>query len=249
MAMNNCRLSLHVFATTALACLAAGTDVAIAQQGDLARISNIVVIYAENRSFDNLYGGFPGANGLQNVTADQARQLDRDGKPLDKLPQIWGGLTGEGVTPAVPEEPKPHLPNGPFATDDPNGFNLPISVRTRDLVHRFYQSQMQIDGGKNDKFVAWGNSGALVMGHYDGSKLPLWSIARKYVLADNFFQGGFGGSFMNHFVLICGCVPIYPDADKGAASKLISAVNDDGVFVRASTGSDFAPWTGVSWTP
>jgi len=24
------------------------------------------------------------------------------------------------------------------------------------------------------------------------------------------------------------------------------AVNDDGVFVRASTGSDFVPWTGVS---
>ena len=37
------------------------------------------------------------------------------------------------------------------------------------------------------------------MGHYDGSKLPLWPIARQYVLADNFFQGAFGGSFLNHF--------------------------------------------------
>jgi Phosphoesterase family len=49
---------------------------------DLTKITNIVVIYAENRSFDNLYGHFPGANGLDNISADQARQLDRDGTPL-----------------------------------------------------------------------------------------------------------------------------------------------------------------------
>ena len=34
----------------------------------IANIETIVVIYAENRSFDNLYGYFPGANGLQHVT-------------------------------------------------------------------------------------------------------------------------------------------------------------------------------------
>src|SRR5947208_79676 len=48
----------------------------------VAGIQNVVVIYAENRSFDNLYSGFPGANGLQNVSADQARQTDRNGKPF-----------------------------------------------------------------------------------------------------------------------------------------------------------------------
>ena len=41
----------------------------IAQAGgaaadDLDKIETVVVIYAENRSFDNLYGYFPGANGL-----------------------------------------------------------------------------------------------------------------------------------------------------------------------------------------
>ncbi len=38
---------------------------------DITAIKNVVVIYAENRSFDNLYGNFPGANGLQNVTRGQ----------------------------------------------------------------------------------------------------------------------------------------------------------------------------------
>ncbi|TMH14896.1 MAG: acid phosphatase, partial [Betaproteobacteria bacterium] len=37
----------------------------------LARIDHIVVVYAENRSFDNLYGMFPGANGIANATSAQ----------------------------------------------------------------------------------------------------------------------------------------------------------------------------------
>ena len=32
-------------------------------------IDTVVVIYAENRSFDNLYGNFPGANGLANASS------------------------------------------------------------------------------------------------------------------------------------------------------------------------------------
>lgn len=200
----------------------------------LDRIANIVVIYAENRSFDNLYGSFPGANGLSSVSADQARQLDRDGNPLSELPPSWGGLTAKGVNPAVSEAQSAHLPNRPFAIDDAKGFNQTLSVITRDLWHRFYQEQMQIDGGKNDRFAAWADSGGLVMGHYDGSKLPMWSIAQKYVLADNFFQGAFGGSFLNHFELICACAPTYPDADKSPAKPVIAAVDADGVTLTVA---------------
>src|ERR1700760_4910921 len=56
-------------------------------QPDISSIKNVVVIYAENRSFDNLYGNFPGANGLQNVTAASATQVDRNGTTLATLPQ------------------------------------------------------------------------------------------------------------------------------------------------------------------
>ena len=108
----------------------------------------------------------------------------------------------------------------PFAIDDPKGFNTPLSVTTHDLWHRFYQNQMQIDGGKNDLFVAYADSGALVMGYYDGSKLPLWDVAKQYTLADNFFMGSFGGSFLNHFWLICSCTPTYPNADRSPAKEL-----------------------------
>jgi phospholipase C len=204
---------------------------------NLDKITNVVVIYAENRSFDNLYGSFPGANGLQGVTADQARQLDRDGSVLSELPPIWTGLTAKGVVPPVTETQTAHLPNQPFAIDAADGFNQPLGVVTRDLWHRFYQEQMQIDGGKNDKFAAWADSGGLVMGHYDGSKLPLWSVAQKYVLADNFFMGAFGGSFLNHFALICACTPRYPDADKSPAKDLVSVVESDGITLKVADNS------------
>jgi phospholipase C len=210
---------------------------AVAQQGGINNIETVVVIYAENRGFDSLYGFFPGANGLQNVKPEDALQRDRDGSVLSELPPAWGGLTAKGVTPPVTQAQTEHLPNKPFAIDDPKGLNTQLDVVTRDLWHVFYQNQMQIDGGKNDKFVAFADSGGLVMGHYDGSKLPLWNVAEKYVLADNFFQGAFGGSFLNHFQLVCACIPVYPNADKGPAKAIIAAVEPNGTSLTLAPNS------------
>ena len=225
--------------------LATAAEDKAASADALKKIETFVVIYAENRSFDNLYGNFPGANGLRNVTPEAARQSDRDGTPFKELPPIWNGLTAKGVTPPITQAQTEHLPNAPFAIDDPKGFNAPLSVATADLWHRFYQNQMQIHGGKNDLFVAYADSGALVMGHYDGSKLPLWDVAKRYVLADNFFQAAFGGSFVNHFLLICGCVPKYPNADQSPAKPSISAVEDDGVTLKLAPNSPKSALDGI----
>jgi acid phosphatase len=203
----------------------------------LASIENIVVIFAENRSFDVLYGSFPGANGLSQAQPGTVPQLDRDGTALKELPPIWGGLTAAGVTPPVTEAQTAHLPNRPFAIDDPGGFNQPLNIVTRDLWHRFYQNQMQIDGGRNDRFAAWADSGALPMGHYDGSELKLFSVAKQYTLADNFFMGAFGGSFLNHQWLICACIPKYPHADQSPAKGQIAAVEADGVTLKVAANS------------
>ena len=224
--------SFRLMRLTALAVASAAVGSGFTYAADdpsLNKIETVVVIYAENRSFDNLYGHFPGASGLESVSAELARQLDRDGTPLKELPPIWNGLTAKGVVPAVTQAQTEHLPNAPFAIDDPKGFNQPLTVATNDLWHRFYQNQMQIKGGKNDRFVAYADAGALVMGYYDGSKLRLWDVARRYVLADNFFTGAFGGSFLNHFLLICACAPYYPHADQTPAKAEISEVEADAV--------------------
>jgi len=182
----------------------------------LERVEHIVVIYAENRSFDNLYGGFPGANGLANATAAQFTQVDRDGKPLPTLPPVW---KGKDADPAFPKD----LPNKPFRIDAPP-INLPLSTPTRDLIHEFYRNQEQINGGRNDRFVAATDAGALPMGYYDGSSLPLWKWARDYTLADNFFMGAFGGSYLNHLWLVCACTPI----DRDAPPNLRAQVDERG---------------------
>ena len=219
--------------------IAAALTLVFAQNppADIGRIDNIVVIFAENRSFDALYGSFPGANGLKQAQPGSLTQVDRDGESLKELPPIWRGLTAPGVNPPRTEAQTAHLPNRPFAIDDPLGFDLSLGAVTRDPWHRFYQNQMQIDGGKNDRFVAWADAGALVMGYYDGSKLPLWGIARQYALADNFFMGAFGGSFLNHTWLICACVAVYPHADKSPARGLIAVVEADGLTLKTRPSS------------
>lgn len=161
-------------------------------------MKNVVVVFAENRSFNNLFANFPGLeNPLSAVKPEQTQQRDRDGSLLAKLPPIWGGIlqvgpqTLDGVTYPVETQFQENLPNAPFALKGPSGEDLPLGLVTRDLWHVFYQNQMQINGGKNDSFVAWADSGALTMGHYAQTRysLRLWDVAREFVLCDNFFQG------------------------------------------------------------
>ncbi|MDQ0467988.1 acid phosphatase [Labrys wisconsinensis] len=212
---------------------------------NLKLIDTVVVIYAENRSFDNLYGAFPGANGLANASPTALVQRDRDGMPLKELPPVWDGLTAKGVTPPVTQAETERLANRPFRVDDPQGFNLPLATITHDMWHRFYQNQMQIDGGKNDRFVAFGDSGAMVMGLWDGSKTAMWDVARNYVLADDFFMGAFGGSFLNHQWLVCACAPTYPDADKSPAKPSIATVEADGVTLKLAANSPASAMDGI----
>lgn len=213
--------------------------------GSLDAIHNIVVIFAENRAFDNLYGLFPGANGIPGVNPSAhgayVAQKDFDGSVLPVLPPTWGGLTAPGQQITLSQAQTMGWPNRPFQLDAPEGVQgsgkvIAQEVTTRDLVHRFYNNQMQINGGANDKFAAYSDAGGLSMGYYDGSKMALWQLARQYTLADNFFMGAFGGSFLNHQYLICACAPSYPHADApdSPARDAISAIDTDaqGRFLR-----------------
>jgi acid phosphatase len=219
-----------------------------------SKIDTIVVIFAENRAFDNLYGNFPGARGLSQVL-DGGRplpaytaQVDRNGALLPVLPPAWGGVTAGGAKPVVTQQQSAGLPNAPFSIEHAytaaSHVTLSVNSVTRDLWHRFFEHQMQIDGGKNDGFAAWSDAGGLTMGHYDTSGGALYALAREFVLADNFFQGAFGGSFLNHQYLICACAPEYPNADSAAAKPTIAVLEQDssGRFLpRLKTAQSPAP--------
>jgi acid phosphatase len=217
------------------------------------KVQTVVVIYAENRSFDNMFGLFPGANGIPGLNATAtgtiAPQVDRDGTTLAKLPQAWGGVTLAGQTPVVTQAMSDNLPNKPFNIE--TQYNLPKTIITRDLYHRFFENQMQIDGGKNDKMAAWADSGGLVMGYWDATNTSMGNLAKQFVLADNFYQGAFGGSFLNHQYLICACAPEYPNADTAAAKPTIAAVNTDanGKFTSSLTTAASSPASAIDGVP
>ena len=237
---------------------------ALAARLDLDRIANLIVIYAENRSFNNLFANFPGATGVPATKESKkkgapppfAPQRDRDGSVLAKLPPAWGGLTAAGQSVSVTQAQTTNvLPNAPFQIDSPTpAWGAPVlanTIITRDLYHRFFENQMQIDGGLNDKFAAWGDSGGTVMGYFDGSRTAMWKIARDYTLADRFFQGAFGGSYLNHQYLVCACLPVYPDADTSPAHPSISVLRTDadGKFLPELALADNSPASALAGPP
>ena len=178
----------------------------------LRQLDHIVVIYLENHSFDNLYGEFPGADGLA-AAAGAPLQIDATGAPFATLPAVPGMAS-------IPTT----LSNQPFNIEQ----FVPADVPTRDLVHRFYQEQTQIDGGRMDKFAQVSDAKGLVMGFYHTSGLPLAAEAARYTLCDNFFHAAFGGSFLNHFWLIAARSPVF----SGAPAANVAQLDAGGNLVR-----------------
>ena len=265
------RLSLFALSgSAALALVSCGHDdgtppvAAVVAVDKVQRVQNVVVIYAENRAFDNLYGNFPGAHGLSEVvdangkpTAAFVPQKDRDGTTiLSTLPQTWGGVTAAGVQPVVTQAQSANLPNAPFAIESAfiatSSATLDLTTTTRDLYHRFFENQMQLGINNNaDSYAAWADAGGLTMGHFDASGSALYKLAQKYVLADEFFEGAFGGSFLNHQYLICACAPEYPNADTAAAAPTIATLNKDalGNYLPRLTTAASSPASALAGPP
>src|SRR5262249_38800672 len=173
---------------------------------DLKKIRHIIVIYQENWSFDGLYGKFPGADGLSDA---KFTQVDTSGDPLSSLPQVI-----LSVAPPKPDNRFPPANGQPALPVPPYDVTKYVAAdqTTGDLIHRFYHEQLQIDGGKMDKFVEWSDNGGLVMSYIDATSLPEGKLAQEYVICDHFFHSGFGGSFFNHQILIAAAAPRWPNA-------------------------------------
>jgi phospholipase C len=228
--------------------------------GGRDRIRHYVVIYEENHSFDNLYGGWEGVNGLATADADHTKQVGQSGTPYDCLLQNDVNLTSPSPLPTTCTDTTTgrsfdsHYSNSPFRIDDyikpPDttcpapGVFAPNGVKngsgqpggcTRDLVHRFYNEQYQIDGGRQDRYTTGSDADGLTQGYYDTASLPLYRYLHAdghppYAIADNFFQAAFGGSFLNHQWLIAAATPEFAHAvQDGGATDLHSKVDSNGM--------------------
>ena len=186
---------------------------------DLSKIETIVIIYAENRSFDHIYGLFPGANGIANATKEQMTQRDHDGTELPYL-LVW-----DSHGKADPNFPR--LPNEPFRIDA-EPVNKVANQVLLSPIHAYYHNIEQINGGRNDMFAAMSTVGGYTMGYFDGSVMKLWQWAKEFTLADNFFMGAYGGSYLNHQWLVCACTPVFKDAP----AEMYARLDADGKLLK-----------------
>jgi acid phosphatase len=254
-------LVASVLATLTLVAGAVPVGAASPSSDKLGKIGHIVVIYEENHSFDNLYGGWEGVNGLANADAAHTTQVAQNGTPYKCLKQNDANLTSpplaaDACSVAGGDAFDSHFPNTYFTIDDyipstaitcpptlsafsfPNGLrdpginpanNQPVPGATaggctRDIVHRFYHEQYQLDGGKQDRYVTGSDAIGLTMGTYDTTALPIYRYLHsddhpKYAIADEFFQAAFGGSFLNHQWLIAAASPVDPLGDTTDAGQ------------------------------
>jgi phospholipase C len=210
------------------------------------RVRHIVVIYEENHSFDNLYGGWEGVDGLAQADRAHTRQITQGGKRYQCLLQNDVNLTSPPLSVRCHDTTTAtafdsHFWNQPFTIDNyiapsdttcpppgadgnvPKGSGLPGGC-TRDLVHRFYQEQYQLNGGHQNRYVTGSDAVGLTMGHYRTRSLPIYKYLHspghpKYAIEDRFFQSAFGGSFLNHQWLIAARTP--EDAAQAPANQSI----------------------------
>jgi phospholipase C len=226
---------------------------------------HLVVIYEENHSFDNLYGGWGRVNGqrvsgLAQASDTSRTQVAQDGTTYGCLLQNDVNLTAPSPLTSTCHDPAhsvpdSHFPNHPFLIDRyigprdktcpapgvfaPNGVlkdspgALPGGC-TRDLVHRFYQEQYQLDGGKQDRYVTGSDAVGLTMGHYRTKQLPIYRYlhskgAPHYVVADRFFQAAFGGSFLNHQFLVAARAPLDTDVPPADPDTMHSVLDSNGM--------------------
>ena len=190
---------------------AAGTSGAHGRSDNkLGKIQHIVVIYEENHSFDNLYGGWEGVNGRANADAAHTLQKSEAGDTYACLRQNDVNLTSPPLSATCPAvAPTSHFANAPFRIDDYlqpgdhtcpkalQAFSFPNGVSktavntdgsyvglpggcTRDIVHKFYQEIYQLDGGLQDHYTTGSDAVGLTQGYYDTQSLPIYRYLHEH---------------------------------------------------------------------
>ncbi|WP_159726643.1 alkaline phosphatase family protein [Methylosinus sp. Ce-a6] len=248
-----------------LAAVAFAAATTPASSKSLHEFKHFVIIYQENHSFDNLFGlwgsvGGEPVEGLRSADPAHMTQARADGATaFECLLQNDVNLASlatrctdaTGATSFVSA-----FPNAPFeidayiaATDKTcpapgvfaphgapkNAAGALAGGCTRDLVHRFYSEQFQINGGKQNRYVTGSDAAGLSMGYYDTTKLPIYKAlhaadAPHYIVADHFFQSAFGGSFLNHQWLVAAATPVFANAlNDASAHDLHSVVDANGM--------------------
>ncbi|HEX4013137.1 MAG TPA: alkaline phosphatase family protein [Candidatus Cybelea sp.] len=154
-------------------------------------IKHVVIVIQENRSFDDFFATFPGADGTTGGCM--------------KLPPESGSGSGGGGCPVGDD----YVPLEPVNLAEPCDF----SHSRLPYLHDY-------DGGLMDGFGLEGNGPAKCGPGIAGKEVyqfviptqiaPYWTLAQQYVLGDHMFQTQGSGSFTAHQDLIAGTTTYNP---------------------------------------
>jgi phospholipase C len=166
--------------------------------GSKTPIEHVIVVIQENRSFDNLFATFPGADG---TTTGQAKAM----------PAIIASACASYDQPVITEPTsvpltKVSLTGGGF----PHPFPSPYVFPDLDHIHTGFDldwNHGKMNGWDVGHFNADGSAAAPVCTYpyqyVDPAQIkPYWDMAKQYVLADHVFQTQGSGSFTAHQDLI-----------------------------------------------
>ncbi len=177
-------------------------------------IQHVIVVIQENRSFDNFFATYPGANG---ATSGQAA-------PMPTPIQQSCARRGQPVIthPTTLQLTKVSLVGAGFK----NNFG-----EDNDLDHIYGGYLAEYDNGNMDGFdlVLFGADGSgpqaectYAYQYVDPSDIkPYWDIAKQYVLADNMFDTQGSSSFTGHQDLIAGGTGVNYKANKYGDNSII----------------------------
>jgi phospholipase C len=173
-----------VVACTNSTALPAASPNSVAQLSGIHKIQHIVVIMQENRSFDQYFGTYPGADGL---------------------PRINGQFTVCVPDPATGACVRPyHDPS------DKNGGGPHGSSNARADINGGQMNGFvaQAEGGRQGCVQTvnpscTNSSNTDVMGYKDAREIPnYWSYAQNFVLQDRLFQPNASWSFPQHLYMV-----------------------------------------------
>jgi phospholipase C len=217
---------------------------------EIHKIKHVVVIMQENRSFDQYFGTFPGADGIPGVA----------GNP--------------GKMPCVPDPLGKHC-SRPFHDRNDKNFGGPHgqvnAAADMDCSNLATRSGCKMDGfvaqaerGKTCSTLAPGCSpckgnkqGCLdAMGYHTGADIPnYWTYAHDFVLQDRMFEPNRSWSLPQHLFLIsewaavCGStVSSCANNSSLSANQYLSAANNGTLAYRWTDITYLLHHYGVSWS-
>jgi phospholipase C len=197
------------------------------------RIQHVIVVMQENRSFDNYFGTFPGANGIPMA----------NGRPTVCVPDP---ALGRCVRPF--NDPSPVDVGGPHtraaARGDIDG------GRMNGFVREFAHADAGCGRASTqpDCVIAARRSPAQpdVLGWHDAREIPnYWSYARHFVLQDHMFEGVASWSQPAHLDLVSGWSARCASATDPMSCR--TQLGPPPAWPRTSTDSVRYPWTDLTY--